>query len=479
MINYCPKCGVKIEAGTLFCTNCGIRIQENTINNLPSKSEEIQTFENQISYVSKETGTTANVIYTPPVYYTQPQNYIAKKQPHKKRMILAATAVAIAFMIVLASILIIYIKEPNNSRNLSEIKKLIEDKGPKISLQSLSGGTVSSIPEEGYTAKYGLYDESGIFGTPGLRIGQISEENLGETTYQDEECILIKTKGDISIPIKNYMTSYLEDSYYYSTDSTTTEMLNMLPDEIPFYIYADYYVTKNDNTPVYMDYTIDFTEYMQIMYKIFTSMDLGDHTSMPELDESVIMGYTIDWDRAQSKADMSFYMEGMSYMNMDADCTIEFSDEYWDMEPEIEDLYVGFEKIVEFTMTLKINDFDYNIYDDTAEEEPEYDLTDIYSEDELSQTITTTMEIKVTDQEDVNVPVGTFQDCFVLEVNEKQNTEYGYYTSSSYDETSSTKIWVSQNGVMIKAEYSLFGESAMGMDSNSQKFVIEIEDYIK
>jgi hypothetical protein len=207
---------------------------------------------------------------------------------------------------------------------------------------------------------------------------------------------------------------------------------------------------------------------------------------VPEIGESVIMGYTIDWDRTQSKADMIFYTEGMSYMSMNADCTIEFSDEYWDMDPEMEELEIGFEKIVEFTMTFKVNDFDYNIYDTTEDEEvSEYDLTETYTdddyaynvEDEISQTVTTTMEIRVTDQEDVEVPVGTFEDCYVIEVNQKQNTEYGYYTSSSYDETSSTKIWINQNGVMLKAEYSLFGESSMGMGSSSEKFVIEIEDY--
>ena len=478
MINYCPKCGAKKEEDDQFCTNCGINLNENI---------ETKTFEKQIAYASKETGATEKVIYTPPAQYTQPQNYTIKKQSHKKRTIISITTVAIAVMVVLASFIILLNSEPEDSDNPREITKLVKEHGPKISLHSLSGGSVSSIPEEGYTAKYGLYDESGIFGTPHLRIGEITEENLGEKTFQGEECILVKINGQISIPMKRYMESYLEVSSYLSTDSTSNEMLNMIPEEVPFYIYSDYYITKDDGTPVYMDYTIDLTEYMQIIQDISTNLGYGDDLSSIYGDEDVIMGYIIDWDREESKADMSFYMEGIPLMSMAGDFTIEFSEEYWDIEPEMEELYVGFQKIVEFTMNLEVDDFYYNT-DYTSEEESEYYSDGDYGyslEDEISQTVSTSMEIEVIAKENVNIPAGTFNDCFVIEVTQRQNTEYeeddyGYgISSSSSSSTTSTKIWIDENGVLLKAEYSLFGDDSMNMGSSSQGLVIELEDYTK
>jgi hypothetical protein len=193
-------------------------------------------------------------------------------------------------------------------------------------------------------------------------------------------------------------------------------------------------------------------------------------------------------------------MEGIPYMNMNGDFSIEFSEEYWDIEPEMEELYVGFEKIIEFTMTLEVNDFNYYYPDYYIEEEPEYEYyyTPKYEYEEshpypgeyyeydtiedFSQTVSTSMEIKVIKKENVIVPMGEFEDCFVIEVNQRQNSDYddndyGYGISSSYSSESSTKIWINENGVMPKAEYSLFGETGMGMDTSSQKLVIQLEDY--
>ena len=182
-------------------------------------------------------------------------------------------------------------------------------------------------------------------------------------------------------------------------------------------------------------------------------------------------------------------------MSMDGDFSIKFSEEYWDMEPEMEELYVGFEKFIEFTMTLEINDFNFGMDYGIEEEESVYEIEDLYEEEnyehnieeeleDFSQTISTSMEIKVTDKENVNVPAGEFEDCFVIEVNQRQDSgyednDYEDGISSSHSSTSSTKIWVNENGVMPKAEYSLFGGTEIGMGTNNQKLVIKLEDYKK
>jgi len=497
MINYCPICGRKRYENSLFCIGCGTKLEEEKIEfEILSRPEKIKTFEKQIAHTSKESRTIEHMIYMPPTYNTQPQNQIRKKQPQKKRILIPVLTIAIAVMVISASLLIIFNAEPNDSSNLNEITTLVREHGPKVSLHSLSGGTVSSIPKEGYTATYGLYDQSGIFGISGLRIGEIVEENLGDKTFQGEECILTKINGEISLPMKNYIESYKEVSSYLSTDSTSAGMSDMIPEELPLYIYSDYYVKKEDNTPVYMDYKIDFTEYMQILKEISVSIGYEDEMNSIDFDGPVIMGYTIDWDRDQSKADMRFYIEGIPIMSMDGDFSIKFSEEYWDMEPEMEELYVGFEKIIEFTMTLEINDFNFGMdYGIEEEEESVYEIEDLYEEEnyehnieeeleDFSQTVSTSMEIKVTDKENVNVPAGEFEDCFVIEVNQRQDSgyednDYEYEISSSHSITSSTKIWVNENGVMPKAEYSLFGGTEIGMGTNNQKLVIKLEDYKK
>lgn len=482
MINYCPRCGTKTEGNALFCINCGLRINETSEVKFKPRSEEIHSFEKQIAYSSKETANNQNINYLPISQYNQPQNYANTRQAHKKRMILPITAVAIVFMIILASFIIVINTDNEDANNQSEITKLVKEHGPKLSLHSLSGGSISSIPKEGYTATYGLYDENGIFGIPKLRIGEITEENLGEKIFQGEECVLIKISGLISIPIKKYMESYFEVASYYSTDSEYIEMLNMMPEEIPIYIYSDYYVAKEDNIPVYMDYQTDLTEYMSILKDISLSIYQEDYMGLAEFDETVIMGYIIDWDRATSKADMSFYMQGIPYMNMGGNFSIEFSEEYWDIEPEMEELYVGFEKIVEFTMTLTLDDFyfdaNYNLEDE--EESDEYfGEDDIYDlKNKSSQNVSTSMQITVIAKENVKVPAGTFNDCFVIEVIQRQKTNYDDYYGYSDSSTSSTKIWIDENSVMLKAEYNLFATN-MGMDSSDQKLVIKLEDYTK
>ncbi len=363
--------------------------------------------------------------------------------------------------------------------------------GPKVSFQSLSSGTVTSIPQENAKATYGLYDQNGIFGTPDQRIGEINEENLGKVTFQGEQCILVKTEGRIIIPMDEYIESYRS----MSTTQEQQEILNQIPNEISYYIYSDYYLKPNDYTPVYMDYKIDFTEAFEILKEISISYGNASQEQL-EFDE-VIIGYIIDWNREESKADMRLYIDGFSFMNMDSNFTVEFSEEYWNMCPELDELYVGFEKIVNFTMNLKMNDFSYsyNEYEEYETEEvtvsssnsqsqqiEEYEYSDsqsdIYedeSEDYISS-IENTMKFNVIDQEDLYLDCGNFTDCYVIEIEQNQINSYDYsYESSS---TSSTKIWINKNGVMPKAEYTLLGNSGMS-GSSSQKLLIILEEYTK
>jgi hypothetical protein len=483
MIKYCPNCGTKRNATDLFCKNCGQKIKQN--------KKEIQQFEKQIAY-PQQNKPYINKYY---IQTNQPKN-------QNKRKILAGTILTVIIAMMLISTAF-FIQpqtdtkkqdqtEPEDPKIPEKPEKLDPvEFGPKVSLQSLTSGTVTSIPQENAKAKYGLYDQNGILGKPGQRIGEINEENLGKVTFQGEQCILVKTEGRIIIPMDEYLESYRS----MSTTQQEQEILNQIPNQISYYIYSDYYIKQNDNTPIYMDYKIDFTEFFEILKEISIASGNTEQTDYLEFDE-VMIGFIIDWDREGSKADMRMYMEGFSFMNMDANFTVEFSEEYWDMCPEFDELYVGFEKIMNFTMTLKMNDFSYSFeeYEEEYEteevmvsssnsqeiEEHEYSnsQSDLYEDDseDYTSSVENIMKFNVVNQEDLFLDCGNFTDCYVIEIEQNQISSYDYnYGSSS---TTSTKIWINENGVMPKAEYTFLGNSGM-TSSDSQKLLMILEEYIK
>ena len=485
MMNFCPKCGIKLTEKSAFCSNCGYKL-ELAYHNFEklNKSDEINTFEKQIAYRSNINQNPNNMINPQAKSRcSEPQRFV-KKPKSRKKFLTCGITIIIVSMLILASLFIVINRNENKEESL-KVSKLLEEEGPKVSLHSLSAGTVSSIPKEGYSATYGLYDQSGIFGVPNQRIGEIREENLGKTSFNGKECILVKTYGDISIPIKNLIQTYNEVSSYsssspYSTDDQANNMINMIPDELPFNIYSDYYVKEEDNTPIYMDYKIDMTEYMQILQQISMSYGYSEEMDIINSDEPVIIGYIINWNRELGKADMQFYMSGISMLNMNGNFSLKFSEEYWDLNPSLEELYVGFEKIVDFTMTLKLDDFNFDFGSDYRYEDETMTITDDLND--YTQTISTTMEINVIDQENVKVPAGIFNDCYIIQINQIQNNDYDYYdtiTSTSSSSTSSMKVWLNENGVMPKAEYSLMQGADMGMGSSNQMLIIKLESYNK
>lgn len=491
MFKFCQYCGTKNNENCLFCKQCG--------NNISENKKEIENFEKQIAYTKKQKPIKS--------YRYIPNNNQTHMYNNKKKSKIFAgaiiTVILAAMLITTAFAAIIQTeinhkdeaeKEPEEFETPIEPEKIDPIKyGPKVSLHSLSGGAATSIPQKGAKATYGLYDKSGIFGETGIRIGKIVEQNLGEKTYQKQKCILVKTEGALSFPMKQYKQSYQDiSSDFSSTGSNNQKIINMIPDEIPIHINSDYYLRKNDYTPEYMDYKIDYTEFFEIMKEI--SIKSGQ-TGKEELDiDKVIIGFKIDWNKEESKADMEFYTEGLPYMSMDSSYTLEFSEEYWNMCPDIDELYVGFEKIVNFTIDMKLNDLGYSIEEIQVEpntiqsKEVEAGIQDYstynksydYEEQDYSDytySVENTIKIKVIDEEDLYLKCGNFTDCLVIEIEQTQNTdEYNYHDSSS---TSSTKIWINENGVMPKAEYSFMGTSGMTSYSNNQKLIMILEEYTK
>lgn len=482
MVKFCQNCNTKLNEEDIFCKNCGAKITQ--------QNRKIEHFEKQIAYPQKpriQQPYTYNQTYNP--YYNQPKT---KPKRNRKKIIAASIiTIIIAIMLITTAFIITIVKETEKKAETEKLNPV--EYGPKASFHSLSGGSITSIPQKGATAKYGLYDENGIIAQPGEKIGQIYEKNYGPVTFQEEKCLLIKTNGTLSIPMDEYIDSYT----YMSDNKEKEEALKQIPNKINYYIESEYYIKENDYTPIYMEYKIDMSEILEITKKI--SRATGQQTNYFNSNEMKI-GYIIDWNRKDNNADMRLYMKGISYMEMDENYTLEFSEGYWDMSPELDQLYVGFEKIVNFTMKMKLNDYSYSTRSyvdeypseekgfsksreesmekyETSKTEEDYGYTDDKIE-EYTYSIDNIIKFNVVDQEDLHLSCGDFKDCYVLEIEQQQKTNMNDYSYGSTT-TTSTKIWINENGVMPKAEYSILGNNGLGGSSSSQKLMMILEEYTK
>lgn len=113
---------------------------------------------------------------------------------------------------------------------------------------------------------------------------------------------------------------------------------------------------------------------------------------------------------------------------------IKVTDEYWDCTLLEDNLYVGYTKEVAYTM---------NIYGYNAE---------------------VNLIISITGLEDVTVKKGTFEDCFIVQIDQVQ----GYTTSTS-------KIWIDEDGICPKMQIGSSGSSSISYEG----MTIELEEYYK
>ena len=220
-----------------------------------------------------------------------------------------------------------------------------------------------------------------------------------------------------------------------------------------------YYVDAEDNSPVYLslDYAFDISEFS------YSSSYYDDLNTMK-------MTLEMNWDKDDNKVLTTISMIS-DMMDMKADIGIEFSEEYWDLNTDIDDLYVGFSKKFSFDSTIDFNNIeitsDDDYYDDLYNDDSLYD--------DLEQKTTTDVEIKVTGKEDITVPIGRYENCYILQIKQTQKSESIYETSiTTSTSESTTKIWIDENGVMPQAEQSI---DTTGFGSSSMKLTQKLESY--
>lgn len=118
---------------------------------------------------------------------------------------------------------------------------------------------------------------------------------------------------------------------------------------------------------------------------------------------------------------------------MDSQSTIiKTSDEYWDCTILKDDLYVGYLKEVAYTMNV------------------------------LGYDTEVSLKINVIGMEDVTVNKGTFEDCYIIQIEQEQD----YSTSTS-------TIWVDEDGICPKMQIGSSGTTSISYEG----MTIELEEY--
>ena len=368
MFKRCPKCGIQNNENVSFCTNCGAKFEEKVSDfKQPTETEKIDAFEQQSSGIYKESAyfEAPKPVESMPEYqpYGQPSPYIAEKQAKKTKPIIAIVAIAIAAIVVATAFFVLFTGEKDEEK--SELDRLLDSitgkikGGPTVSLQSLGSGNFQSIPADGCIAKYYMYYN-------GEKIGETVEANAGVTTYNGINCYKILGRSDIEMSVMGTTTAFTID-------------------------YA-YYINENTNIPVYMD--IDY--------------DLSG-------SQGGKMSSTISWNQNTGEIKMTIPVSAQ-------EITLNFPTEYWGLLSSVDDLYVGYSKEFDYTMTNE------------------------------GTTTGISMNISVTSQTDVTVLAETFEDCYVLEF---AQIESNYYSSNQ--PSVFMKVWISEDGVVPKVESTVLG----------------------
>jgi len=157
--------------------------------------------------------------------------------------------------------------------------------------------------------------------------------------------------------------------------------------EIAFVMDYTYYIKTDNNIPIYMEMDYDYSQ-----------------------PQDMKASSEISWDENTGEIKMTM-------PNSNQEMIMDFPQEYWGIIDSVNDLYVGYSNEFEYTMTISGSTNDVN------------------------------MDISINEQEDVTVPSGTFENCYVIEITQ----------SYSYSTISSQKIWISEDGFVPKVELNSSG----------------------
>jgi hypothetical protein len=343
--------------------------------------------------------------------YSQRYQPTTQKKSKKGYIIGAVVAVIIAVMLVSIWYFMPFLDD-------NGITKIPVEGGPQANIGSMASGSASSAyamttPNVDHTAVYGFYinDE---------RIGEISFTNVGEELYSGILCY--KIVGECY-----YDFSSSQFSSYSSITATSTS-------DMTYRISMSFtnYVNKLNNVVVHADYNMQTP-------KIPGSSSAGQTQMTMDLNQETneIIITTTSNDNSNT-------------------ITYTVSDNYWSMSDIQNYLYVGYSN--EYTITYEIPYSSY--YSDDFEVSDDYVNIEPYS---MDYTIT----IEVIGQEDISVEKGTFEDCYIIQID--QDTNFIIMT---------TKLWVTDDGICPKMTFSTGSPDSMENATGSTYTMgFELEEY--
>ncbi len=162
--------------------------------------------------------------------------------------------------------------------------------------------------------------------------------------------------------------------------------------------------------------TMDFTYYVRQSNMMPLHMTIDIDYSQPSYLADYDMSMQIDWDHSTGEMVISTSVMGNSYT-----MTSNLPMDYWDLV-NLNSLSVGQSESFDYTMSMNLPGMD-------------------------SQTVDISTTFTVTGIEDVTVAGTTYQNCYVLEMEQNQQT-----SSTSTGVEANMKIWLTSNGIVPKAQ---------------------------
>jgi hypothetical protein len=190
----------------------------------------------------------------------------------------------------------------------------------------------------------------------------------------------------------------------------------IMSSEIAFVMEYTYYVDEDNSLPVAMILEYEYTKPSQIKGMSMTSQ--------------------LNWDQSTGEITMTMNnpLGGESIST-----SMMLPEEYWGLLKTYDSLYVGYSKEINYSMSY------------------------------MGETADIIMTLDVTAIEDITTIGGTFEDCYVIEL--QQQVSSG---SLSNPVNSYMKFWVSEEGVTPKAETTM---ESLGIGTNGFSMIQELEGY--
>jgi len=239
-----------------------------------------------------------------------------------------------------------------------------------------------------------------IEGGPSVSLKSLGSGNLKITPASD--CVAkynmyyLGDKIGESVEANAGITTYNGKSCYKILGRSDVE-LSVSGKTVAFTVDSIYYVEVDNNMPVYMSIVYDYTQ--------------------PEELKSYDMTVDITWNQQTGEITST-----SSVMGQKGTAVAYLPLENWGIISSLSDLYVGYSKEFDYTMSTQ------------------------------GVTGAVHMTVNVLNNEGVTVPAGTFENCYVLEIDQDLSDLNVAGISSA-----NIKIWISEDGVVPKASSTMSG----------------------